>query len=125
MFFLKQQKMSIAFMIVLHLFFVLASGVTVARADGEDPFVGKITAIDAESMTVRVTDQILSERRKGEAVKLVITEETRILTLIDNRLETVPLKDLQTGFLVEIKPNTLSNEDVEAESIEIIKGAKK
>ena len=124
MFFLKQQKMSIAFMIALLLFFVLASGVTVARADGEDPFVGKITAIDAESMTIRVTDQILSERSKGDAVKLVITEETRVLILIDNRLEAVPLKELHTGFLVQIKPNTLPNEDVEAESIEIIRGAR-
>lgn len=121
MFFLKQQKMSTAFMIVLLLFFVSASGVTVARADGEDPFVGRITAIDAESMTIRVTDQILSARSKGEAVKLIITEETRILTLIDNRLEAVPLKELKTGFLVQIKPNTLPNEDVEAETVEIIK----
>lgn len=124
MFFLKQQKMSIAFMIALLLFFVLASGVTVARADGEDPFVGKITAIDAESMTIRVTDQILSPRSKGDAVKLVITEETRVLILIDNRLEAVPLKELKTGFLVYVKPNTLPNEDVEAVSIEIIKGAR-
>lgn len=124
MFFLKQQKMSIAFMILLLLFFVSASGVTVARADGEDPLVGKITAIDAESMTVRVIDQALSPRRKGEAVKLIITEETRALKLIDNRLEAVPLKELKSGFLVQIKPNTLPNEDVEAESIEIIRGAR-
>lgn len=124
MFFLKQQKMSIAFMILLLLFFVSASGVTVAWADGEDPLVGKITAIDAESMTVRVIDQALSPRRKGEAVILIITEETRALKLIDNRLEAVPLKELKSGFLVQIKPNTLPNEDVEAESIEIIKGAR-
>ena len=124
MFFLKQQKMSIAFMIVLLLFFVLTSGVTVARADGEDPFVGRITAIGAESMTVRVTDQILSTRSTGDAVELVITEETRVLKRVDNRLEVVPLKDLHTGIRVQIKPNTLPNEDVEAESIEIIRGAR-
>jgi magnesium-transporting ATPase (P-type) len=124
MFFLKQHKMSIAFMIVLLLFFVLASGVTVARADGEEPFIGKITAIDTESITVRVIDSARSTLKKGNVVKLMITEETRILRFIDKQLESVSLKDLHTGDLVQIKPNTLSDEDVEAESIEIIKGAR-
>ena len=125
MFFLKQHKMSITFMIVLLLFFVSASGVTVARAGSEEAaFFGKITAIDAESVTVRLTDQGLSKWRTGSHVKLVITEDTRVLRLIKNRLEDVPLKELKTGLLVYVAPNTLPNEDVEAIIIEIIKGAR-
>jgi hypothetical protein len=119
------KKMSIAFVVLLQVFFLLVSGETVVRADGEEPFVGTINMIDAGTITVKVVDRALSAWATGDVVTLLITKDTRIVQLINNRLQAVPFERLTVDSLVRIKPHTLPNNDVEAGTVEIIGRAEK
>ena len=119
------KKMSIAFVVLLQVFFLLVSGETVVRADSEEPFFGTIEMIDAGTVTVKVTDKALSARATGDVVTLLITKDTRVMELINDRLKTVPFERLTVGSPVRITPHTLPNNDVEAGTVEIIRRAEK
>jgi hypothetical protein len=119
------KKMSIAFVVLLQVFFLLVSGETVVRADGEKLFVGTIEMIDAGTITVKVTDMANSEWATGDVVPYLITKDTRVMELINDRLKTVPFERLTVGSPVRITPHTLPNNDVEAGTVEIIRRAEK
>jgi hypothetical protein len=119
------KKMSIAFVVLLQVFFLLVSGETVVRADGEKPFVGTIEMIDAGTITVKVIDGANSEWATGDVVTYLITKDTRVVKLINDRLKTVAFERLTVDSPVRITPHTLPNNDVEAGTVEIIRRAEK
>ena len=121
----KQQKMLLGFVLLLQVGFVSISGVTIVRADGEEPFVGTIEVIDASTITVKITDKELSAWATSDIVTLLITEDTRITKQTENRLKAVSFKTLSGGSLVRVKPNTLPGKAVEADRIDIIRRAEK
>lgn len=111
MVFLRQQKKSVAIMALFQVFFVLVLGTTLVQADGEEPFVGVIKKIARDRIIAKVTERCDSVRSVGEEIMLLITKDT---TIRNSSMKVIPLKRLSVGSSVWIKPNTLSNNDVEA-----------
>jgi hypothetical protein len=110
----RQQKISIAFVILLHLFLLLFSGTPVVQADGEEPFVGVIEDLSKDSITVRVTKVLYSPRALGDQVRLLISKDMTIREIKGQSSKVIPFERLSLGSSIWIKPNTLANQEVEA-----------
>jgi hypothetical protein len=110
----RQQKTSIAFGILLHLFFLLVSGPAVVHADTEEPFVGVIEDLSKDSITVRVTKVLYSPRAVGDQVRLLITKDTTIREIKGRSSKVIPFERLSVASSVWISPNTLANKEIEA-----------
>jgi hypothetical protein len=110
----RQQKTSITFVILLHLFLFLPPGAPVVQADGEEPFIGVIEDLSKHSITVRVTKVLYSPRALGDQVRLLMTKDTTIREIKGQSSKVIPFERLSVGSLVWISPHTLANEEVEA-----------
>lgn len=110
----RQQKTSIAFVILLHVCILLLTGPAVVRADGEEPFIGVIEDLSKNSITVRVTKVLYSPRALGDQVRLLITQDTTIREIRGRSSKVIPFESLSVASLVEISPHTLANQEVEA-----------
>ncbi len=140
----NQLKIRLVLSLLLPMFLVLVSGVSIALADGEDPFEGRIEEIkkidvsDAKmmlpkvggknythTMTVTVTDPILSKITAGSKISFFIADDARILKIKKNGLKAVSIENLSAGSQIRIKPNTLPGNYVEADTIKIIRRAKR
>ena len=114
---MRQQKKSLVVVGVFQVFFLLVSGMALVQADGEEPFVGKIEKIAADRILVEVMRNNAAGRTAGEKITVLIPEETRI---IDKSRNLIPFKRLSVDLVVQIKPNTRPNKDVEADIIQIV-----
>ena len=111
----RQQKTSMAFVILLHLLLLLLSGPAVVHAGIEEPFIiGVIEDLSKHSITVRVTQVPYSPRGLGDQVTLLITKDTTIREIKGRSSKIIPFERLSVGSLVWIMPHTLANEEVEA-----------
>ncbi|MGD8513782.1 MAG: hypothetical protein PVG85_07520 [Deltaproteobacteria bacterium] len=110
----RQQKTSIASIILLHLFLLLLSGPSVVHADGEEPFIGVIEDLSKDSITVRVTKVLYSPRALGDQARLLISKDMAIREIKGQSSKVIPFEKLSLGSSIWIKPNTLANQDVEA-----------
>lgn len=110
------QNRAAVLVVLCQVFFVLVVGISVVQADGEEPFAGVIEKIASDTITIRVTDKEFSERKIGDKVTLVITEDTMIT---DKSRNTISFDKLSAGLSVEIKPRTLPDKHVEATMIKV------
>ena len=115
----REQKKSFTLVVLCQVFFVLVSATALVLADGEEPFVGVIKKIAADSNIVEVLRDNPAGRTAGEKITVLIREDPRI---IDKSRNLIGFERLSVGSVVRIKPITRPNKDVEADIIQIVGG---
>lgn len=115
----RNPKKPLALVVAFQLFFLFVLGIGYVQADGEEPFVGKIKKIAADSIIVEVLRDNPAGRTVGEKIMVLIRENPRI---IDKSRNIIPFKRLSVGCVVRIRPITRPNNDVEAGIIYLVGG---